>query len=176
MAVAALQKAINSLAILEVTPRSLNAYLNEPFQSSMADVELTAQWRHSLKDISLAKTSAAEEEENNSQKLVLFTIETGFRFVTEQNSESDESDDSNVFGAVLADFRAAYIASEDLDLDCLNEFGQRNALFHVWPYWRELVQSTCARFGFPQIVLPMYQVPESTWTVDEDSTERPRVD
>ena len=42
--------------------------------------------------------------------------------------------------------------------DELNEFGQVNAVFNAWPYWRELVQSSLARMSMPILTVPVYRV------------------
>lgn len=46
----------------------------------------------------------------------------------------------------------------------LEEFARVNAVFNVWPYFREFIQSTTARMGLPPIVLPLYRVPKTTQT------------
>jgi len=34
-------------------------------------------------------------------------------------------------------------------------FGKMNGIHNAWPYWREYVQSTTARLGFPPLTLPL---------------------
>jgi len=43
----------------------------------------------------------------------------------------------------------------------LDEFARYNVGYHVWPYWREYVQGTCARLGIPPVPVPMYRIPAS---------------
>ena len=40
-----------------------------------------------------------------------------------------------------------------------------NALFHVWPYWREYVQNACVRMRLPVPVIPMFRIEDVklTW-------------
>lgn len=156
-----LKKAIAALRVTEIYPRSLNVSVRDDFDSSSEPAELVVQWRHYLKNISVTEKHGPEEGKDNTQRSVLFTIETGLRYVTDPEADLDDVDDSAIGVEILADFRATYSASEELDKECLEEFGNTNALYHVWPYWRELIQSTCARFGLPPMVLPMYQVPVS---------------
>ncbi len=40
----------------------------------------------------------------------------------------------------------------------LSAFANINAVFNVWPYFRELVQSTVARMGVPPLVLSVYRI------------------
>jgi hypothetical protein len=51
--------------------------------------------------------------------------------------------------------------SAKLKKDCLNEFALRNASYHVWPYWRELLMSQCARMHLPRLVMPTMQVAQN---------------
>jgi preprotein translocase subunit SecB len=48
------------------------------------------------------------------------------------------------------------------DLNPSNEelaaFAETNAIFNVWPYWREYVQSTCQRMGMPSLLLPVFRL------------------
>lgn len=39
----------------------------------------------------------------------------------------------------------------------LSAFARLNGLFNVWPYWRELVQSTVTRLGLPPFTVPPFQ-------------------
>ncbi len=60
---------------------------------------------------------------------------------------------------VEAKFLLAYVVR---DLDDLTDahceaFADLNALFNVWPYWREYVQSITTRMGLPGLVLPVYR-------------------
>lgn len=37
-------------------------------------------------------------------------------------------------------------------------FARVNAVFNAWPYWRELVQSTISRMGFPAPLIPLLRL------------------
>ena len=168
MASTNLQKAIHALAVADICPRSLSVSIQDDFESSFGGSELNVQWRHGLKRITLHNEDKPDGEKGADAKIsVLFTIETGLRYVTNLDADPDTVEESAIGVEILADFRATYIASKELDRDCLEEFGKTNALFHIWPYWRELIQSTCARFGLPAMVLPMYQVPVSDGAEEE---------
>jgi hypothetical protein len=52
---------------------------------------------------------------------------------------------------------AEYDMREDPGEDALKEFALRNASYHVWPYWRELLASQCQRMNLPKLVLPAVQ-------------------
>ena len=156
-----LQRAIGALGITDISPRSLNVSVRDDFNSTSDTVELVVQWRHSLKEVSVSRIDHAKETGDSTQILVLFTIETGFRFVTDSEANLEAVEESVIGAEILANFRATYTTSEELDSDCLEEFGNANALYHIWPYWRELIQNTCSRFGLPHMALPMFHVPVS---------------
>jgi len=57
-------------------------------------------------------------------------------------------------------------------------FGKMNGVYNAWPYWREYVQSTTVRMGFPPLTLPVltgeailkiYQEQEAAAKRDDDS-------
>jgi hypothetical protein len=40
----------------------------------------------------------------------------------------------------------------------LEAFGEGNAVFNAWPYWRELVQASLARMSLPPVTLPVFRL------------------
>jgi len=40
----------------------------------------------------------------------------------------------------------------------LTAFAASNAIFNVWPYWREFIQATCIRMGHPPLLLPVFRL------------------
>lgn len=61
---------------------------------------------------------------------------------------------------IEARFALTYALSsqQDLSEENYDAFGQRNAVYNAWPYWREFVQSTTVRMGLPALTLPVYRV------------------
>jgi len=51
----------------------------------------------------------------------------------------------------------------------LNDFARPNAMFNVWPYWREYVQNTITRMNLPPLVLPLFRVKEAAKQVKQAS-------
>jgi hypothetical protein len=47
----------------------------------------------------------------------------------------------------------------EVDVEDVRAFAEYNSTFNAWPYWREFVQSMCARMGLPQVVVPVLPVP-----------------
>ncbi len=58
---------------------------------------------------------------------------------------------------IEANYRLLYAyGSEPPGEDELAEFADRNGLFNVWPYWRELTSSLFGRMELPLPPLPVY--------------------
>jgi hypothetical protein len=65
------------------------------------------------------------------------------------------------FVVVKVSFEVSYRLPEGFDASAqeLEDFAQVNAVFNVWPYCREFIQTTTARMGLPPIVLPLFRAP-----------------
>jgi len=61
--------------------------------------------------------------------------------------------------AVSSQFQLIYESSEQVDATTidLEAFGHYTALFNVWPFWREFVQSTVVRMGLPPLTVPLFK-------------------
>jgi preprotein translocase subunit SecB len=54
-----------------------------------------------------------------------------------------------------------------------------NGVFHVWPYWREMVQNTLARMGLPPLILPVFRVGDQygrELSPKQDEDQKPTAD
>lgn len=67
---------------------------------------------------------------------------------------------------IAATFAVVYRlpVSDEFTQDYYNAFAEINGLFNLWPYWRELVQSTTMRMGLPPLTLPVRRVPANKGT------------
>jgi hypothetical protein len=74
--------------------------------------------------------------------------------------EENHPDDADASFSIVATFIIAYRmkSTEGIEDEHIQAFAKRNGLFNVWPYWREFVQSTMARFGLSQISLPLFKL------------------
>ena len=70
-------------------------------------------------------------------------------------------------GEPIVDFRATteltYAIRENSSVSDsdIEDFAQVNAPFNAWSYWRELYQSTLARFQLPQTPLPLFRIQDA---------------
>ena len=103
-----------------------------------------------------------------------FFYELGVR-VLESGHADDEEGDLPVIATVSARMYSQYVEVRSrevaaIDADVLKEFGTVNGLYHVWPYWREYVQSTMARLKLPAITIPMFRLPKENWKQKPDES------
>lgn len=112
--------------------------------------------------------TATHKETGDTAKTVMFYFAAGVRLTDGTSGEAEEQQD-DVAGDVAyveieSEFCAQYRLHEGADEEelrpALEEFGRYNVSYHVWPYWREYVQSVCLRIGIPPIPVPMYRIPQ----------------
>ena len=62
-----------------------------------------------------------------------------------------------------AEYCIVYGIPEDLSVseEAVSLFAERNAVFNVWPFWRELAMSTINRMGLPPIVVPLHRLSDN---------------
>ncbi|RUM93133.1 MAG: hypothetical protein DSZ27_00905 [Thiomicrospira sp.] len=78
----------------------------------------------------------------------------GKRVVRADQSLEEEPE---VLLEIAANFSANYLIDKEAppSKEAVQVFVEQNGLFHVWPYWREYVQSSCSRIGVPPIPVEM---------------------
>ncbi|PLY15327.1 MAG: preprotein translocase subunit SecB [Sedimenticola sp.] len=146
---AGLQKAIDSLNIQDVYIRDQVASCIGDFDPKYAaDMErLTVQQMH------LVKQSNVVELEDDGRLLRVF-VRLGARWVDPE----EDSEELSVRALIEAEFIAEYQMSATLEQACIDEFSLKNASYHIWPYWRELLSNQCARMHLPRLILPAVQL------------------
>ncbi len=98
------------------------------------------------------------EEDSFETQEIRYEYIIGTRLIEAKAKEKNNEETNNVF-ELKAIFEARYQSKVDVSDASLKEFGIHNVGFHVWPYWRELVQSTCLRMGITPIEVKMYVRP-----------------
>lgn len=145
-----LLEAQQGLTIQSVDLRSSEIYTAESFSSNTVKQfdEVNVQSR---KDFLIMKYF---HDESNQPRFLALEYTFGKRVVRgDQDSESD----SEVLLEIAANFSANYLIDKDAppSKEAVQVFVEQNGLFHVWPYWREYVQSSCSRIGVPPIPVEM---------------------
>ncbi|WP_420599967.1 hypothetical protein [Neptuniibacter sp.] len=96
-------------------------------------------------------TNCEEFETQEGMYAYIYTYEAAIRAVTEENSDE-------AIMEIKAIFEVVYTSPEEVNHEVISEFGNHNVGYHVWPYWREFVQSTCMRLGISAISVPLYKI------------------
>lgn len=104
---------------------------------------------------------------DNAPRLILLTFSAAVRLVDGKTLTAvDELVEEAQYLEIEAEFCAQYRLKPSVDVEelrpAIEEFGRYNLGYHIWPYWREFVQSTCARMGIPPIPVPMYRLPNNS--------------
>lgn len=98
------------------------------------------------------------------------------------NLQLKYSENTSEFFFIKTKYKAKYILSiepppEDKRDFFFGSFAKTNALFNIWPFWREFVRSSMDKFNLPYWQLPLLQIrPEDDHTPASDNAriERPR--
>lgn len=109
---------------------------------------------------SVASGTRLDPGNKTTTKFVRGFVEAGVRLVSTaapKQEEPTKEDGPNVGAELIATYVAEYDLDEGKDVatEAVNEFLKHNAVYHVWSYWREYVQSTFARALLPPVTLPM---------------------
>jgi len=92
-------------------------------------------------------------DENKRKGIMLFGFDAGVRLV---DSSLNEKDDGFLQLEILATYEIEYqlIKPSEFSEDAMSHFLNLNVPHHVWPYWREFIQSMSSRIGIPEIIIP----------------------
>ena len=86
-----------------------------------------------------------------------FVYSVGIRLIFKQEEEIENQENYEPIVEIVCDFEAKYLSQKQLSEEELKAFSKSNVGYHVWPFWREYVQSTCARIGMsPPFDVPLY--------------------
>ncbi len=169
-----LQKAIECLAIRDVYLRESHITMHakfDPVVRGKADIQLR------IDPSRMDQVELFQESDSPSLTVIRIHVQTGARLVEEGVTEAQLADPENIGKYVKAEILATFIAEyektcEDLSPKALEEFARQNAPFHVWPYWREYLQSTTSRAKLPSFTLPMFSLRRQAEVSPAGNTER----
>lgn len=172
-----IDSAASILAIEAVYLSNSRVWCKEGFFPRFIEEELTfvPQYKSgSTGKLTSFKTNLAPAE--NALTFILLNFTAGVRLVDSEaltsaedgNILSEESQYLEIEAEFCAQYRLDPTAELEAQRPAIEEFGRYNLGFHVWPYWREYVQGTCARMGIPPIPVPMYRLPNHGATDDPE--------
>lgn len=167
---ALIDEAASALVVQAVLLRSASIRADDTLLPPV-ESELSVVPKYRSGPTSEFKTVELSDEEGNTVHIVIFIFRAGVRLADlippsiKKSSKDGDAGASKVRLEITAEFGAHYRLRPDVDVtklgSALEEFGKYNVGFHVWPYWREYVQSTCARLGIPTIPIRMYSLPKA---------------
>lgn len=130
--------------------RQSKVYLHENFnRHNCDDIELKVQfksWPSENYNVFI--------NEETKEGGVLFQFNAGVRLI---DTSTDESSDKFMRLEITANFEVEYYLRQNIENfneEMISEFINNSVHHHFWPYWREYLQSTCARLGVPEIIVP----------------------
>jgi len=154
-----LQKAANLLVPAGIFLRDSRIFTHKDFHVGHGPNDLQVQY----KGANSGKFQLLLEDESAKSGLVKFYFKAGIRLV---DGSLEENDDGFVKVEIEAMFSAEYQLedTQKFEKESMEEFLKYNVKHHVWPYWREYVQSNCARMGLPVVPVPhqFYGPPNQT--------------
>ena len=162
MSNALLQEAISCLAIQDVYTRGHSLTTAPDYDPKFNPGTLGVQLRAHVQSGQIITLLNNEAQKETSTRLLRVHVDTGLRLVSGADAnQSPETGDTAPPNTVRAELTAQFVAEylitcPDLSDEARNVFVERNAAFHVWPYWRELIESVCARARLPLVILPMF--------------------
>lgn len=86
----------------------------------------------------------------------------------------DDADESPLV-IIKGEYLVSYKIVDNLELDDaeLDIFCSINALYNVWPYFRQLVSSMCNKMYIPQLLLPLLRIVQEKEVESEKEIEAP---
>lgn len=139
-----LSSAIGKLEIQSVLLTNSQTFVKDGF--AMKEEEAGDYVNQSFVRPTQVGVSAAQDEYG-------FKVAAGIRLLRKDEVEQARHSDTQEFTCVevRGEFLALYKASEPLTPEEVSIFHQQNAVFNIWPYWREFVQQMGWRVGVPYL-------------------------
>jgi len=157
----ALNEAIKNLSIVIVTLQESSVSLHEEIDcDEIPDISSVRQSFRNVRRIREASFSAVDGDETEKEFYEYnFLYGVGVRLIKERDSDAEtEKESSNVepIVEITATFNVRYTSAAKLSQEAIMAFSENNVGYHVWPYWREFVQTNCARMNIPLFEMPFY--------------------
>ena len=144
------------LKIQNVFLKECRVFLSEDFD--VQDDSLDSFVKQGFRECMSIKGRELDVEGNNIYEYK-FSYGVGSRFINESKPHEDK--DIEPVMLIEAQFEAVYHSSKDLEPEAIEAFSRINVGYHVWPFWRELVQSSSSRVGLTTIIdVPFYHTEE----------------
>ncbi len=151
----ALQRAIRGLSVNDVYLKNSELFTKDEWDPKRADNSMLVYQFMTAVDKSEV-FGISEDSDSCARNFFSVYIKVGCRLV----DENADSESETIFAQIEATFVAEYVLNSDFpasDEEALTAFALTNASFHVWPYWREYLMTTCSRLNLPKVAVPVRQ-------------------
>lgn len=150
-----LKKCIENLIIQSVTLKNLFIQLHDDVDAE----KFTDEYLENTQELHYLRQIRQSAEEENGVWLYRLNTVIAIRCISEEDAKKTNDDEEIVpLLEIRAEFVAQYESNCLLTDSEIGQFGQSHVYYHVWPYWREVLQSSCARLGITPIVIPPFRV------------------
>lgn len=102
-----------------------------------------------------------ENGEQNKIKSATFGVSFSFGYRRHESiDDSSEISDDDFLAFISAEIVADYLITSDENPtnEQLTQWGQKNALIHCWPYWREFCSNAQLRMALPVTMIPLINI------------------
>lgn len=152
--------AIKLLKINKINLRESKIKINDDVY--IDDLNLDSLQGQSFKNTHRIRQLEVVHDDDTTAWNYKFEYALGIRLLPEISDLEElthEEVEEHVQLEIVALFEADYYSLEQVSEEELKAFSVDNVGYHVWPYWREYVQSTCSRLGLNETInIPTYRV------------------
>ena len=147
------------LAIHHIYISNSTSALHNNFDPLAPNQILSGQFK--IETVRADVKTVSDDEVNITHRFLRFFVQGGMRYIlgapTEDELKDEEWVKSKLVSEITAMYCVEYAINSDLELspEVMTEFGSVNAPCHVWPFWREYIQSACNRMNLPVTTVPM---------------------
>ncbi|SHO56821.1 hypothetical protein [Vibrio quintilis] len=104
----------------------------------------------------LLPEAAPDQGNENSPYIYRFYMTLGIRSLSDEDAGHPDQNAVSPMLIIQADYVIQYLSERKLsEKDCL-DFAEYEVYLHLWPYFREVVQSSCSRLGIECLTVPAY--------------------
>jgi len=169
----------SALKLRDIYVREVNSSVSKkfvPFLEPNED-EIRFQTRIGTQGHMVIKAKADDKETTNEEvdRFVDYRVLVGARFldpsVSDEEMENKDLAADKIVAEISALYSVLYEIVSEVDKEAIATFGERNAPFHIWPFWREYLQSSCGKMHLPMVLLPLFMPPNSGSAIENEGSK-----
>lgn len=112
----------------------------------------------------IAQEVEVKSHSDSEESYVIASVTFHFKAFGEDADNEDECVKMD------ATFMLLYKATtlEGLQEENFRQFGELNAIYNAWPYWREFIQAMVGRMELPSLTIPVFRLSRPTKTPSQE--------